>query len=823
MIAKKAKRSGGFGQRMDYILEEVGGEQRGKFIGCSDDLLHYTIGDNFNLKSIDSNKVRSSMQEQASKNSKVEKPCYHQIFSFPDGERPNDEVLEDISNEFAKEFGFSQWLSVKHEDTKHLHIHFVGNIVNNQGKVSVNDSNDFYRINDFVKYVHQKHDLQKVGELKSIEKLSTNKHINRIKNIIDKALIAEGVNDIKTLQHEVLKSGIKSFTQRGISFIDNYSGVQFKGSALGKEYSSKNLERRISEKRNYQEKDTAIDPYLTLKMAIQGECIKAENLEDLDKRLTNLQMGVSLENNALAFKYEGSIVKERDLGEDYSMNHVRFNLGKEKWVSKTDKKAELKESIKTSLTKLSDVEIQSFDNFKDNLNELGWNLKLENKNFKNSDGNNIDYTQVVYQSKDGLKITDTELKQNNVTNNPYGFNGIKNQIEKINQTNFKQGFNKNSFTEIIKGKVIFSSNLTELIHNLKQEGVELMLSNFKDKETGDNVEILRFKSGNTVFNSKELGEDFSLVNLRYNLSLNGGKFASRTELKDELLSDIQSVFQEKNLSNDANFDQFSKDLNSRGWTIEIQEKLIKNDGNVIDYKQLKYSHNDNPEKYIYDYELKNKDEKSNHFSFKGVSNTLNKSKASNLRDSLVKGLESATSLSDLAYIMFRDSGILVGEEHKSFQSKDGKKIDFKEMVFYFSDRKSHEPGRDYFDNIRGTMLTRAELNNNEKFSLSQINHFSDDKKISNKDIREFFQFNRVQTYQMRQEQGFKQGKEVGPEVQQNVGAEDKGEFWEDIKKLMRGKISQSGHASVNGQDDEKDIRSNEEKRKDELRRQGKTL
>ena len=57
MIAKKAKRSGGFGQRMDYILEEVGGEQRGKFIDCSDDLLHYTIGDNFNLKSIDNNKL----------------------------------------------------------------------------------------------------------------------------------------------------------------------------------------------------------------------------------------------------------------------------------------------------------------------------------------------------------------------------------------------------------------------------------------------------------------------------------------------------------------------------------------------------------------------------------------------------------------------------------------------------------------------------------------------------------------------------------------------------------------------------------------------
>ncbi len=119
---------------------------------------------------------------------------------------------------------------------------------------------------------------------RTTEELSTNKHINRVRKIIDKALIAEGVNDIKTLQHEVLKSGIKSFTQRGIFFIDNYSGVQFKGSALGKEYSLKSLERRISEKRNNQEKDITIDPYLTLKMAIQSGCIKSENLENLDKR-----------------------------------------------------------------------------------------------------------------------------------------------------------------------------------------------------------------------------------------------------------------------------------------------------------------------------------------------------------------------------------------------------------------------------------------------------------------------------------------------------------------------------------------------------------
>ena len=823
MIAKKAKRSSGFGKRMKYILEEVEGEQRGKFIGCSDDLLHYTIGDNFNLKAIDGTKIISSMQEQALKNSKVEKPCYHQIFSFPNGERPSDEILEDISNEFAKEFGFSQWLSVKHEDTKHLHIHFVGNIVNNNGKVSVNDSNDYYKLNDFVKYIHERHNLQKVGEIKGVGESGTDKHITRLKKIIDTALTTDGVSDIRTLQHEVLKSGIKSFTQRGITFIDNYSGVQFKGSALGKEYSLKSLERRISEQRNIQEKSGKTDPYVTLKIAIRSECLKAHNLEELDKGLAKAQMGVTLVNNALAFKYEASIVKEKDLGEDYSMNHVRFNLGKKEWVSKIAKKSELKESIKVSLSQLSNQEVQSFDNFKDNLKELGWNLQLENKNFKNSEGIVIDYTQVIYQSKEGLRIADSELKQNNGTYNPYGFTGLKNQIERINQTNLKQGFIKNSFIETIKDKVIISEGFTELSHNLKQDGVDLLLTNFKDKETGENVEVLRFKSGNTIFSSKELGEDISLPNLRYNLSLSSGKFVSRTELKDELLADIQRVFQEGDLSNGGNFDQFSKHLYSRGWTIEIQEKMMKSNGNVIDYRQLKYSYNDHPEKYIYDFELKNKEENRNDFSLKGVCTTLNKSKASNLRESLVKALESAMSTSDLAYIMYRDSGILVGEENQSFQSKDGRKVNFREMVFYATDKKSHEIGRDYFDSTRGAMLSIAELSKNEKFSLSQINQFSEDKKISNKDIREFFQFNRVQVHQKRQAKDLNLGNEVSSELPQNVGASDKGEFWDDLKRLMQGKISQSGHVKMQEKYEEKDIRSSGEKRKDELRRQGKTL
>jgi hypothetical protein len=173
--------------------------------------------------------------------------------------------------------------------------------------------------------------------------------------------------------------------------------------------------------------------------------------------------------------------------------------------------------------------------------------------------------------------------------------------------------------------------------------------------------------------------------------------------------------------------------------------------------------------------------------------------------------------------MYRDSGILVGEENQSFQTKDGKKINFKEMIFYATDRKSHEIGRDYFDSTRGSMLSKVELNNNEKFSLSQINQFSEDKKISNKDIRDFFQFNRGQIHQMKKEQGLTHGKEISSELQQNVGAEDRGEFWDDLKILMQGKISQSGHVKMQEKYEEKDIRSKEEKRKDELRRQGKAL
>jgi hypothetical protein len=46
-----------------------------------------------------------------------------------------------------------------------------------------------------------------------------------------------------------------------------------------------------------------------------------------------------------------------------------------------------------------------------------------------------------------------------------------------------------------------------------------------------------------------------------------GNLSPVQNFKDELLSEIQHVFQEKNLLNDESFDQFLKDLHSCGWII----------------------------------------------------------------------------------------------------------------------------------------------------------------------------------------------------------------------------------------------------------------
>lgn len=795
MIAKKAKRSASFAPRIDYVLEEVEGEQRGKFIGCTDDLYQIVCTND----KIDASAISKLMQLQSAKNSKVQKACYHQIFSFPIGERPTDDILEDISQEFARDFGFEQWLSVKHEDTDHLHIHFVGNIVGNNGKVTVNDSNDYYKLNDFVKYIHERHSLQKVGEIKAPFEERSDKHIDRLKSIIDKALALDKVDDLKTFQNELLKFGIKSFTKRGITFIDKYSGVEFKGSKLGKDYSLKSIEKRIGDKLNL---STKLDPLSELKQLIKLESLQAVNLENLEKRLAEKGCISSLVGKSFEYKYNGKTVLEKDLGIDYSINQIRFNIGRNQWISKNETVDVLKTTIDNSLKKPS---VFSVDTLKDELNESGWSLSLEEKKFKNTEGNEIQYTQVIFkQIATGLKISDQDIKDKN-----YSFTGLN---KKFTQR-VKKDFDKKTLVEAIKLGVLEASNFEDLSVVLKSKGIDILKSSYLDKDTREEKEILRYKKDNLIFTSRELDEngDVGLDNVKFNLSsTTDEQYVTRADTKKELIESIKGVF-EDNSNEITSFQQFSNEMNKRGWSLEMNDRFFKLNDSIIEYQELKYRSLSNPLKFVNDNELrerKNSDENnSSNYSLKEIKQSLTKNRAAFVRNSLVVALENATSFNDLSFRMYQENGILLSREPKEFVSRDYKVINYRELTFRICDEKNRGMVKADFDNNYKAMIANHK---GDKIELNQVNQYSGEKKITSKDLSDFFSMN-AQGQINSQDTNLAQGRS-------HSNSDDR--FWEDLKKDLLGKVSQSGNVSFKG-DREQDIRSFEEKRKDELRRLGK--
>ncbi|HXB08067.1 MAG TPA: relaxase/mobilization nuclease domain-containing protein [Puia sp.] len=65
-----------------------------------------------------------------------EKPVYHGVLSFPEGERVGDERLVELGKRYLEKIDMvnTQYVLVKHTDTEHLHVHILANKVNNNGE-----------------------------------------------------------------------------------------------------------------------------------------------------------------------------------------------------------------------------------------------------------------------------------------------------------------------------------------------------------------------------------------------------------------------------------------------------------------------------------------------------------------------------------------------------------------------------------------------------------------------------------------------------------------------------------------------------------------
>jgi hypothetical protein len=92
--------------------------------------------------------------------SKIDK-TYHLVISFPEGEQPTREQLEDIEDEMCQALGYGehQRISAVHKDTENIHLHVAINKVHPQTLKVLEPYRDYYIRDKACRMLEQKHGL----------------------------------------------------------------------------------------------------------------------------------------------------------------------------------------------------------------------------------------------------------------------------------------------------------------------------------------------------------------------------------------------------------------------------------------------------------------------------------------------------------------------------------------------------------------------------------------------------------------------------------------------------------------------------------------
>jgi hypothetical protein len=175
----------------------------------------------------------------------------HFILSFHPDEKPSDELMKTLAQEYLNRLGIvnTQFAVVKHTDKKHLHMHILANMVDNDGK-AISDSWIGLRGKKIAQQLTQEYKLIPALEKKlKPEHLEALNEAEAVKYQIYEA-IAESVPLCRTfeeLQVRLLKQGIetqykykgKTDEIQGISF--KKGELYFKGSEIDRKFSYSNL------------------------------------------------------------------------------------------------------------------------------------------------------------------------------------------------------------------------------------------------------------------------------------------------------------------------------------------------------------------------------------------------------------------------------------------------------------------------------------------------------------------------------------------------------------------------------------------------------
>jgi len=184
---------------------------------------------------------------------RLSQPVMHVTLSFDPEDTLTPEILRQLSQDFAKEFGFAQnqWISIYHKDTHHPHIHIVANRIGFDG-TCVSDSNSYKRIASISRNLEIKYRLKQVLSPEKFLSKKQRKEHGRVNRLDTRKLrLRENIGDFllqsidfTDFNRRLKQSGITIIKGRGISFVDDKK-MKVKGSDIG--YSLATVEKILGQ------------------------------------------------------------------------------------------------------------------------------------------------------------------------------------------------------------------------------------------------------------------------------------------------------------------------------------------------------------------------------------------------------------------------------------------------------------------------------------------------------------------------------------------------------------------------------------------------
>lgn len=143
-----------WGRLGSYVLDEAHGGQKVAWSRVSN---CWSTDPGWAVKEIEATQARNT-RSTADKS-------YHLVLSFPEGEQPAREQLEDIEDRVCEALGFAehQRISAVHQDTDHWHVHVAINKVHPRTFRNVEPYYDHYRLQEVCAELEIKHGLTRTN------------------------------------------------------------------------------------------------------------------------------------------------------------------------------------------------------------------------------------------------------------------------------------------------------------------------------------------------------------------------------------------------------------------------------------------------------------------------------------------------------------------------------------------------------------------------------------------------------------------------------------------------------------------------------------